>query len=78
MVYALDGGCARRHAGGQHHLHETSAQQVLRAHALAQAQGDACQTDLFAKVAQGLKELFFARHLLGDIELPADLAGGVK
>jgi hypothetical protein len=38
---------------------------------------DTGQFDLFAEIAQRLEKFLFARHLLGHIELPANLAGGV-
>jgi len=43
-----------------------------------QALLDASQFELAREIAQGLVELLLARDALGEVELPADLAGGIE
>ena len=77
VANALDVRCARVDARGQHHMFVATAHQVLGADLAAQLQLHAGQLDLLAEIAQRLEKLFLARHLLGHVELAADLIGGV-
>ena len=57
---------------------EAGRSQFLGADARVELELDAGELDLAAEEAQRLVELFLARYLLGDVELAADLAGGVE
>ena len=78
VVDAVDGRLARRDAGGQHDVVVAAGDQLRRIGARVQAQVHALQLDLAPVVAQGFVKLLLARHLLGDVELPADFAGGIE
>ena len=76
MALPLDLRVARGHAGGHDHL--VKPEQLLRLHPLPQMQGHARDLHPPFEVAQHFMKLFFARHLLGHVELAAQLSGGVK
>ena len=78
IVDARDGRGARQDASGQDDLVEAALDQVVDRHAGIQAQVDTGGFQLLLEVAQGLVELFLARHALGHVELAADLAGRVE
>ena len=75
---ALDLWHARCNAGGQHHLLKPGADQGSCIDPFVQLQSHTGALNLLSKVTQRFLELFLARHLLGDIELPANLAGGIE
>ena len=67
----------RRHARGQNHLVKFFGEQSRRIDPRVEPQRHAGLRNALAKVAQGLRKLFFAWHQLGHIELAANLCGGV-
>jgi len=68
----------RHDTGGQDDLVETTLDQIVSRYAGIQAQIDTGRLQLLLEVAQGLVELFLARHALGHVELTADLGGRIE
>ena len=76
VVDTVDRRRARGDPGGENGL--IKVQKIVGANPLIELQRDAGYLDHSAVIAQGFIKLFFARDLLGDIKLPADLGVGVK
>ena len=72
VVDAGNGGHAGDDAGRHHDRIEARGRQLAGARAASQLQIDAEPLDAAAEVAQRLVELLLARHVAGEIELPAD------
>ena len=78
MIDAGDIGPARRHAGGQHHPVEGAADKLLCLHSPPDPHGDLIALELCREVTHGLCILFLAGHVLGHVELPAELFLGLE
>src|SRR3990167_37956 len=69
---------ARSDTGRQDDLIKTASNQIIDIDTGVQTQINPCGFQLALEVTQGFKELFLARHLLGHVELSADLAGRIE
>ena len=76
MGDALNIGHAGADAGGHNHMLKIA--QHIGFGAGVQLQLNAQLLNHFAVIAQRLVKLFLARHQLGEVELPANLVGGIK
>ena len=76
MIDALDRRPAWCDPARQDHL--IVIHYIRRVYKLVEAQIHARQVDHSAVIAQGFVKFFFARDLFGDIELPANLSGGIE
>ena len=78
MIDAVNLRDTRTNSGGQDHFFETSVDDRLGIHLLAELQIDAAQFKLLAKITKRLVELLFTGDLLGKVELTPNFAGSVK
>ena len=71
-------GHTRVNARRDHHMIEPGCSKLCRINALTEFDGHGVLLEHRAVVTQGLVKLFLARHLLGQIELPAHLIGRIE